>query len=275
MTNITTHLRKLSTELLDASTASYNLSLIHIMDYSGCMPLNEWVGKKISIEFTGNINCIATGKKIKKTYGEGLSYDAFLTSPLGSPSIINPELSRIHEGIALRDFEWEQKHHNQPHYVYLSRTSDIKVGVTRCTNLFSRWIDQGATEGIRLAETPYRQLAGKIEVSLKEYLADKTAWQAMLKGECSDRSSLLEKKNLLLDRLTEDVHPFIADNDEVIYIQYPVLRHPLKPKSMKLDTTPKVEGTLLGIKGQYLLLDDDRVFNVRSHAGYEVIISFN
>jgi hypothetical protein len=275
MTNITTHLRKLSTELLDTSTASYNLSLIHILDYSGSMPLNEWVGKNISIEFTGNINCIATGKKIKKTYGEGLCYDAFLTSPLGSPSIVNPELSRIHEGIALRDFEWEQKHHNQPHFVYLSRTSDIKVGVTRSTNLYSRWIDQGATEGIRLAETPYRQLAGKIEVALKEYLADKTAWQAMLKGECSDKSSLLEKKNQLLDWLPEDVHSFIADDDEVISIQYPVLRHPLKPKSMKLDTTPKVEGTLLGIKGQYLLLDDDRVFNVRSHAGYEVLISFN
>jgi hypothetical protein len=141
--------------------------------------------------------------------------------------------------------------------------------------LFSRWIDQGATEGIRLAETPYRQLAGKIEVSLKEYLADKTAWQAMLKGECSDGSSLLEKKNQLLDRLPEDVHPFIADDDQVVSIQYPILRHPLKPKSIKLDTAPKVEGTLLGIKGQYLLLDDDRVFNVRSHAGYEVIISSN
>lgn len=275
MTNITTHLRKLSTELLDNTTASYNLSLIHILDYSGSIHLNEWVGKKISIEFTGNINCIATGKKIKKTYGEGLSYDAFLTSPLGSPSIINPELSRIHEGIALRDFEWEQQHHNQPHYVYLSRTSDIKVGVTRSTNLYSRWIDQGATEGIRLAETPYRQLAGKIELSLKEYLADKTAWQAMLKGECSDKSSLLEKKNQLLDRLPEDIHSFISDNDQVVSIQYPVLRHPLKPKSMKLDTAPKIEGTLLGIKGQYLLLDDDRVFNVRSHAGYEVIISLN
>ena len=264
----------MSTELNESSNASYNLPVMKTLDNIGTFPMNEWVGKPISIEFTGSINCIATGKKIKKTYGEGLCYEAFLTSPLGSPSIVKPELSRIHEGIALRDFEWEQKHHNQPHYVYLSRTSDIKVGVTRSTNLYSRWIDQGATEGIRLAETPYRQLAGKIEVLLKEYLADKTAWQAMLKGECSDWSNLLEKKNQLLDKLPDDVHSFIADDDEVVSIQYPVLRLPLKPKSIKLDSTSKVEGTLMGIKGQYLLLDDDRVFNVRSHAGYEVIISF-
>ncbi len=173
MTNINTNLRKMSTTLDEQGLATYQLPLVNILDFKGQESLNAWVGKHVKIQFTGNIHCVATGKKIKKTYGEGLSYDAFLTSPLSCPSIVHPELSRIHEGVALRDFEWEQKHHNQPHYVYLSRTSSIKVGVTRSTNLVSRWIDQGATEGIRMAETPYRQLAGKIEVMLKEYLADK------------------------------------------------------------------------------------------------------
>jgi hypothetical protein len=273
MTTITTHLRKMSTTLTESTKALYSLPLMSNLEYQGSENVSEWVGKSISIRFTGAINCIETGKKIKKTYGEGLCYDAFLTSPSSNPSIIRPELSRIHEGIALRDFEWEQKHHNQPHFVYLSRTSDIKVGVTRSTNLFSRWIDQGASEGIRFAETPYRQLAGAIEVLLKEHLTDKTAWQAMLKCESTPDISLLEKKNQLLDYLPEELHAFIADDDSITAIEYPIIQKPSRPKSIKLDTTPEFEGTLLGIKGQYWLLDDDRVLNIRAHAGYEIEIT--
>ena len=270
MKQITTHLRKMATVLSAEGQAEYTLSLLQNIDFVGSEDLNAWVGKQVSIEFTGNINCIVTGKKIKKTYGEGLSYDAFLSSPMGSPSIVRPELSRIHEGIALRDFEWEQKHHNQPHYVYLSRTSGVKVGVTRSTNLFSSWIDQGATEGILFAETPYRQLAGHIEVLMKEHIADKTAWQAMLKGHCTDHENLLIIKNRLLDLLPAELQDFIADSDEVSSINYPVIELPITPKSIKLDNTPKFDGRLLGIKGQYLLFDQNRVFNVRSHSGYEI-----
>jgi len=275
MTSITTHLRKMSTALDDQGLATYHLPIVNILENNGKELLNEWVGSRIQIEFTGNIHCVATGKKIKKTFGEGLSYEAFLTSPLSCPSIVRPELSRIHEGIALRDFEWEQKHHNQPHFVYLSRTSNIKVGVTRSTNLISRWIDQGASEGIRIAETPYRQLAGSIEVMLKEHLGDKTAWQSMLKGECSENADLLGKKNEVLEYFPEDWHSFIANDDDVHKITYPVLQLPAKPKSIKLDTCPLLQGRLLGIKGQYWLLDNDRVINIRSHAGYEVNLSYS
>lgn len=270
MTNITTHLRKMATILDKHGQAIYHLPIVNILENCGKESINEWVGSDIQLEFTGNIHCIATGKKIKKTFGEGLSYEAFMTSPLNSPSIVRPELSRIHEGIALRDFDWEQKHHNQPHYVYLSRTSNIKVGVTRSSNLQSRWIDQGASEGIRIAETPYRQLAGTIEVMLKEHLSDKTAWQSMLKGECTDLQSLLEKKNRLLDFFSEDLYDFIDEDDSIQTIEYPVVQLPEKPKSMKLDKTPEIEGRLLGIKGQYWLLDNNRVLNIRAHAGYEV-----
>ena len=275
MTKITTHLRKMVTTLDEQGLATYHLPIVNILESNDKASLNEWVGSNIQIEFTGNIHCLATGKKIKKTFGEGLSYEAFLTSPLNCPSIVRPELSRIHEGIALRDFEWEQKHHNQPHYVYLSRTSNIKVGVTRSTNLISRWIDQGASEGIRIAETPYRQLAGSIEVMLKEHLGDKTAWQSMLKGECSETADLLGKKNEVLEYFPEDWHSFIANDDDVHKITYPVLQLPAKPKSIKLDTCPLLQGRLLGIKGQYWLLDNDRVINIRSHAGYEVNLSYS
>ena len=275
MTKITTHLRKMVTTLDEQGLATYHLPIVNILESNDKASLNEWVGSNIQIEFTGNIHCVATGKKIKKTFGEGLSYEAFLTSPLSCPSIVRPELSRIHEGIALRDFEWEQKHHNQPHFVYLSRTSNIKVGVTRSTNLISRWIDQGASEGIRIAETPYRQLAGSIEVMLKEHLGDKTAWQSMLKGECSETAHLLGKKNEVLEYFPEDWHSFIANDDDVHKITYPVLQLPAKPKSIKLDTCPLLQGRLLGINGQYWLLENDRVINIRSHAGYEVNLSYS
>jgi hypothetical protein len=218
---------------------------------------------------------VETGKKIKKTYGEGMSYDAWISSPWSVESIIKPELSRIHEGIALRDKEWEEKHHNQPHYLYLSRTSEIKVGVTRVTNVPSRWIDQGAVEAIIVAETPYRQLAGLMEVALKEVMADKTNWQAMLKNAFSNTTSLVEKKNEVLDLLASEYESFFFDDDTITTIHYPVLSYPVKVNSLKLDNTADFEGKLVGIKGQYLLFEGGVVFNVRSHAGYRVTIQAN
>ncbi len=254
--------------------AQYTLPLIDILKEEGMYYLNPCIGELLTLEFLNEIHCIETGKKIKKTFGEGLSYDAWLKSPLACPSIIHPELSRIHEGIALRDAAWEEAHHNQPHYVYLSRTSEIKVGVTRSTNKLSRWIDQGATEGILLAETPYRQLAGLIEVELKQYLSDKTAWQAMLKNERKDETSLVEKKEEVLAYLPEAYEPFLVMDDTITSIKYPVLAYPEKVKSLKLDQTPRFRGRLMGIKGQYMIFEGGTVFNVRSHAGYRVSIEF-
>ncbi len=270
---ITTHLRKMSTRLGDE--AEYALPQLHILERSGSVPVNPWVGREVSIRFSGNIHCVVTGKKIRKTFGEGMSYEAFLSSPLNVESIIRPELSRIHEGIALRDKAWEEEHHNRPHYLYLSRTSHVKVGVTRTSNVPSRWIDQGATEAIIVAETPYRQLAGLMEVALKDHMPDKTAWQAMLKNETQDTVSLVAWKDQVLRLLPEDYEAFFYPSDQVTAIRYPVREYPLKVKSLKLDTTPEFSGKLLGIKGQYLLLDGGRVFNVRAHAGHEVEIRVN
>ncbi len=271
---ITTHLRKMHTSLDEQGVAQYILPVFDVLENTGSYSMNSLVGEKVSIHFEGEINCVESGVKIKKTFGEGLSYAVWLKSPLASPSIIRPELSRIHEGIALRDFDWEQAHHNQPHYTYLSRTSGIKVGVTRLTNKVSRWIDQGATEGIVLAEVPYRQLAGLIEVALKDHLADKTAWQAMLKNEMTSRETLLNVKNQMLDLLPPEFESFFSDNDEITQISYPVLKYPTKIKSMKLDNINQFTGILSGIKGQYLIFDDGTVFNVRSHAGYKVKFEF-
>jgi len=53
------------------------------------------------------------------------------------------------------------------------------------------------------------------------------------------------------------------------------LKYPIKPKSLNLDKTSEYIGILKGVKGQYLLFDDDTVFNIRSNEGYVVRISVN
>jgi Protein of unknown function (DUF2797) len=270
VTHITTNLRKMRTTL--NGEAQYTLPIIDVLENTGTFYMNSLIGQNVTIRFENQINCVATGKSIKKTFGEGLSYEAFMTSPLASPSIIRPELSRIHEGIALRDMEWELENHMQPHYVYISRTSGVKVGVTRATNVPSRWIDQGASEAIIIAETPYRQLAGEIEVALKDVMADKTNWQAMLKNVISDNESLVAKKNHALDVLGASYESFFFDDDTITSIKYPVLAYPVKVKSLKMDSISSFSGKISGIKGQYLLFEDGTVFNVRSHAGYRVSI---
>ncbi|MEZ7886774.1 MAG: hypothetical protein ACI888_000632 [Flavobacteriales bacterium] len=265
----TGNIRKMRTELSDE--VQYTLPLYEVIEPLEMVSMNQFIGQEISLQFENEINCVVTGKRIKKAYGDGMSYDAFMSSPMASPSIIRPELSRIHEGIALRDKEWEEKHHLTPHLVYLSLTSEVKVGVTRETNIPYRWIDQGAVEAIILAEVPYRQLAGAIEVALKEYRSDKTNWRKMLKNEY-EPTNLLDHKDELIAYLDEDLQQFISDNDEITKIKYPVMSYPIKVTSMKLDKIPLIEKKLKGIKGQYLIFSDDTVFNMRSHSGYKVTL---
>lgn len=253
------------------SEVEYRLPLYDVLE-PGCeVAMNELIGSTIRIEFQNQINCVVSGKQIKKTFGDGMGYDAFMNSPMAVPSIIRPELSRIHEGIALRDEEWEREHHLKPHVVYLSKTSHVKVGVTRDTQIPTRWIDQGATEAILLAEVPYRQLAGLIEVELKEHLSDRTNWRNMLKNVACD-DDLLEAKDEALELLPEEYHEFVSDKDEVTRITYPVIAYPEKVVSLKLDKMPVIEKKLMGIKGQYLIFGEGAVMNMRSHAGYRVVI---
>lgn len=265
------NIRKMRTELID-SHVHYRLPLYDNLEPAEEIYMNDLIGKDITINFAKQINCTVTGKRIRKTFGDGMSWDAFSTSPLASPSIIRPELSRIHEGIALRDKEWEEKHHNKPHIVYLALTGGIKVGVTSATNVPYRWIDQGAVEATVFAVTPYRQLAGLIEVELKQHISDKTSWQKMLKNELTNEMTLLETKEELLELMNEDYFDFIDDEDEITTIEYPVLHYPKKVKSLKLDKLPLIEKRLVGIKGQYLIFGDETVMNIRSHSGYKISV---
>ncbi|NNJ56400.1 MAG: DUF2797 domain-containing protein [Bacteroidia bacterium] len=268
---ITGNLRKMNTELQDGNSI-YSLPIKDILSPLEPVSLNPIIGKEIRLEFEGYINSILSGEKIKKSFGEGLTYKEFMESPQASPSIFSPELSRIHEGIAIRDYEWEVRHHLQPHIVYISLTSGYKVGVTRETNVPYRWIDQGAVQAIKLAEVPYRQLAGLIEVSLKEHISDKTSWQKMLKGIIDNPKDILTVRNEMADLVPEELKGYLVSEENVTEINYPIEFYPEKVKSLKLDKEKVIEKKLIGIKGQYLIFEDGSVLNVRSHSGYRVSI---
>lgn len=233
--------------------------------------MNDLIGKPIKLTFEGVTQCSACND-IKKLFAQGFCYDCFMNAPQSSPCIINPELCEGHLGKG-RDVQWEEDHHVKPHFVYLAVASGLKVGVTRDTQIPTRWIDQGATFAIRVAETPYRKLAGDIEVALKSHFTDKTNWRRMLKNEIGD-FDLEEEKWQIEELLPSDLAEYMTENDEIIEINYPVLQFPEKVKSIGFEKMPVIEGTLNGIKGQYLLLDGDRVLNIRKHSGYHVEIEY-
>jgi hypothetical protein len=191
-------------------------------------------------------------------------------SPMNSECIIRPELCEAHLGKG-RDVEWEKKNHLVPHTVYLALSSGVKVGVTRNQQIPTRWIDQGASKAIRLAEVPNRFLAGKIEVHLKQYISDKTAWQRMLKNEVDLNEDLLTYKEAMASQLDDELSQYITDDLEEMTFDYPVKEYPEKVKSVTFDKEAIFEGELKGIKGQYLMMSDNRVLNIRRHSGYYII----
>ncbi len=232
--------------------------------------VNQLLEKKININMKGYqcLNC----KKHKKIFRQGFCYDCFYNSPEVGDWIMRPELSTAHLGIADRDLTYETKVQLQPHIVYLAFSSEIKVGVTRKTQVPTRWIDQGASQAIIVVEVPNRYLAGITEVALKNNFTDKTNWRKMLQKE-SVISDLISEKNKLKSFIPEEVQAYFNENSNEIYqLNYPVLDYPGKVTSLNLDKTPDYSGKLIGIKGQYLIFEDGTVFNIRTYEGYIVNI---
>lgn len=231
------------------------------------LEMNAIIGKEIKMSFTGQINCISCGKRTKTSFSQGFCYNCLQTAPEASESVVRPELSKSQFGIA-RDLEWAKKHDLIDHFVYLAVSSKVKVGVTRMHQIPIRWIDQGASSAIKLALTPNRHIAGIIEVFLKKHFADKTNWRAMLKNEVMQDVDLLREKQKVVELLPAELRKYIDPENEVTCIDYPVEQFPKKIVSVGFDKLPEIEGRLAGIKGQYLLFDDNRVLNIRKHNGY-------
>ncbi len=265
------HLRKLRSEL-DGDAASYHLPLddAHV-------PLNPLLGQPLRLIHTGEIHCVACGRKTKKSFNQGYCYPCFRDLPECDSCIVKPEQCHYFDGTC-RDPAWGEQHCLQDHIVYLANSSGLKVGITRASQIPTRWIDQGATQALPVFRVANRLLSGKLEMILKQHVADRTDWRKMLKGP-AEPQDLRARRDELLARCADDIAALAkAEGEERITvlpdanplsIDYPVNEYPARVTSRNFDKTPDIEGTLLGIKGQYLILDTG-VLNIRKFAGYHV-----
>ena len=272
---ITGALGKMHAQLLSDQPVSYQLPVGEQL-----LPLNELLGRRLSMEYLGEIHCCHCGRKTKKSFNQGYCYPCFRKLPQCDSCIVSPEKCHYYQGTC-RDPAWGEQFCMAEHVVYLANSSGLKVGITRATQVPTRWIDQGASQGMAFIRVATRQQSGLLEVLFKEFINDRTNWRAMLKGPAEPLDLSASAQDLLAmnaSRITELQEQFgiqAIQPDEtraVLAIDYPVLEYPVKVISQSFDKQALIEGTLLGIKGQYLLLDTG-VINIRKHSAYQVRVT--
>lgn len=244
------------------------------------VPMNALIGQQLQLSYEGQINCIACERKTSKSFSQGYCYPCFRRLAQCDSCIVSPEKCHYDAGTC-REPEWGETHCLIDHIVYLANTSGLKVGITRHSQVPTRWMDQGATQAQPIFRVSTRLQSGLVETLFKDHVADKTSWQAMLKGDAQPMDLEAERQRLMascsqnLTRLHEE-HGLQAITElqgaQETRISYPVLQHPQKVKSFNLDKVPVVEGTLMGIKGQYLIFDTG-VINMRKYGGYQLSVA--
>jgi hypothetical protein len=242
--------------------------------------LNPLLGKSIKLTYTGKIACIHCNKAIKKSFNQGYCYPCFISLAQCDMCIMKPETCHYAAGTC-REPTWGEAFCFKPHIVYLANSSGIKVGITRQTQIPTRWIDQGAVQALPIFKVQSRYISGLIEIIIAKHVSDKTSWQQMLKSKAepvdlvTKRDELVAMCSAELSEITQRFEPqaveFLVD-EAVVDIHFPVDSYPVKVKSFNLDKNPEVSGVLHGIKGQYLLLDTG-VINIRKYTGYEIEFS--
>ena len=267
------NVRKMTTTL--EAPVSYALPL---GDQS--VPMNALLGQQLQLHYEGVINCVACGRKSSKSFNQGYCYPCFRSLAQCDSCIMSPEKCHYAQGTC-REPEWGETHCMIEHVVYLANTSGLKVGITRHSQVPTRWMDQGATQAQPIFRVDTRHHSGIVETLFKDHVADKTSWQAMLKGDAAPVDLELARQRLVeacADALLRAREEFGLQSITELQgaqetrISYPVLEFPLKVKSFNLDKTPTVEGTLMGIKGQYLIFDTG-VINMRKYGGYHLAVS--
>jgi hypothetical protein len=231
--------------------------------------MNQLLDKIIEIKFV-KYQCLNCGLDLP-IYRQGFCRTCFFEIPQAADWVMRPELSKAHLGIEDRDLEYEKKVQLQTHVVYLANSSSVKVGVTRKSQVPTRWIDQGAHEAIEIVEVPNRYLAGITEVALKDHVSDKTNWRTMLKNDIVDEN-LVEWRDRLKPFIPNEAKDYFIESNTETNLKFPVLLYPEKPKSLNLEKQLIFSGVLKGIKGQYLIFEDNIVFNVRANEGLVVSI---
>jgi len=246
----------------------------------GLVPVNPLIGRQIRLEYLGAIHCTHCGRKTSKSFSQGYCYPCFKKLPQCDTCIVSPERCH-HELGTCRDPDWGTQFCMTDHVVYLANSSGIKVGITRATQLPTRWLDQGASQALPIMRVATRQQSGLVEDLLRSQVADRTNWRALLKGD-AEPLDLIQTREHIFDACAEGLRYLqqrfglqaiqpLADA-EVVEIRYPVDAYPTKVVSLDLDKTPVVEGMLKGIKGQYLILDTG-VINIRKFTAYQVAAS--
>jgi len=227
--------------------------------------MNQLLNKQITMQFV-KYQCLNCGLD-KPIFRQGFDKQCFYDTASAGDWIMRPELSTAHLGKEDRDLEYEKKVQLQPHIVYLANSSNVKVGVTRKSQVPTRWIDQGAHEAIEIVEVPNRYLAGITEVALKDYVGDKTNWRKMLKNDIEDEN-LVEWREHLKSYIPNEAKDYFIESNTETNIEFPVIKYPKKPKSLNIQKEQQYSGKLVGIKGQYLIFEDETVFNVRANEGF-------
>jgi hypothetical protein len=252
-----------------------------------CLPLgdvevelNQFIEKKIKLEFLGHIHCVNCGRKTSKSFNQGYCYPCFQTLAQCDSCIIHPERCHHAQGTC-REPGWGEKYCMQDHIVYLANSSGLKVGITRATQVPTRWVDQGATQALPIIRVRTRLQSGLVETMFKQHVSDKTNWRDMLKGIAVELDMHEEATRLLavcadeLKELEDSLGFFsisVLKGLEPVHIKYPVAQYLETIASYNFDKEPTIESTLLGIKGQYLIFEGG-VINMRRFSGYNVALS--
>ncbi len=244
------------------------------------LPLNERIGQTIKLNYQNEIHCVACGRKTKKSFAQGHCYPCFRTLASCDMCIMRPETCHYAEGTC-REPLWGEENCFIPHYVYLANSSGIKVGITRGTQIPTRWMDQGATQALPIFQVDNRLQSGLLEVAIKQHISDRTDWRKMLKAD-AETLDLKAIRDDLMDQCSTEIadlketqgnDAIRALDEPVVDINYPVSEYPKKIKSLNFDKQPEIEGILLGIKGQYIILDTG-VLNIRKFSGYNIEVDF-
>ena len=241
------------------------------------LEVQSLLGSQITLEFTGQIYCIECGRKTTKSFNQGYCFPCLRSLAACDMCIVKPELCHYDQGTC-REPAWGESHCMRPHVVYLANSSGLKVGITRASQVPTRWIDQGAVQALPLYEVDSRLQSGWLEVALKRYISDRTDWRAMLKGDPSQLDLLVERDRLLGEASVDlaqcqlkigSASMRLVEGAQEARFKYPVLVYPEKIKAHNFDKKTRIEGCLQGVKGQYMILDTG-VLNIRKFAGYEV-----
>lgn len=264
--------------VLDANPVQYYFAFTQPL--SEPLLVNQYLGEQLNLKFTGKINCIACQRSIKKTYQQGYCFPCAQKLASCDMCILKPETCHFHLGTC-REPEWGLAYCFVPHIVYLANSSGLKVGLTRETQVPTRWIDQGATQALPILRVKSRYQAGLIESAIANLIADKTDWRKMLLNGAPVIDLAIERNKLfsqISDMIQQVAGKFKFGDIEILTaepvkeITYPVLQYPQKVTALNLDKTPEISGILQGIRGQYLMFDIG-VINLRKYTGYEIEVS--